>query len=300
MKEQQDRVSRIICERLNLRAYAVNSLRAVREITGIHGTTPNATIPLARTITAGALLAATLKPGSGQSVSLKFSGSGPLKEINVQADAGGNVRAYVARPEVDLEEHFDSINFSRAIGAGFLTVVKDLGLREPYTSHIPLLAGDVARDIAYYLTVSEQVPSALLLGLAWDSDGLLTASGGILIQTFPETPETSIALIEKNINSMHTPLGDMLLQGTDMHDIVSEIFNGEPLNILGTYPLHAACRCSREMLAGALLSLHEDDLNEMITEDSGAEITCTFCKKKHSFTGDDLRAIVEKKKSRLS
>ena len=300
MKEQQDRVSRIICERLNLRAYAVTSLRAVREITGIHGTTPNATIPLARTITAAALLAATLKPGSAQSVSVKFSGSGPLKEINVQADAGGNVRAYLARPEVDLEGNFDSIDFSHAIGAGFLTVVKDLGLREPYTSHIPLLAGDVARDIAYYLPVSEQVPSALILGLTWDSDGLLTASGGILIQTFPETAESSIALIEKNINSMHTPLGDMLLQGRDMHDIVSDIFDGAPLNIPDTHPLTAVCRCSRELLAGALLSLHENDLNEMITEDSGAEIICTFCKKKYCFTDDDLRAIVEKKKLRLS
>jgi molecular chaperone Hsp33 len=272
----------------------------VNEIAGIHETTPNATAPLARTITAGALLAATLKPDSAQSVSLKFSGSGPLREVHVQADARGNIRAYVGRTDVDAAENFDSIDFSRAIGAGFLTVVRDLGLRDPYTSHVPLLAGDVARDIAYYLTESEQIPSALILGLEWDSREAVAASGGILIQTFPGTDQSAIALVEKNITGIGEPLGSQLMKGRDIHDIVSDIFDGNPLTILGEHAIRAACRCSQEVLALTLMTLPREDIEDMIEEDDGARIACTFCRKTYHFSGNDLRGILERKKTSLS
>jgi len=300
MKERQDRVSRILCERLDLRAYTVTSLNAVREITGIHNTTPNATVPLGRTLTACALIAATLKPGSDQSVSLKFSGSGPLGEVHAQADARGSIRGYVSRPDIDLAESIGSIDFSRAIGAGFLTVVKDIGMREPYTSHIPLLAGDVARDIAYYLTASEQVPSALILGLELDDRGAVASSGGILIQTFPRTPLESITLIENNIASMKESLGRMLAAGRDIMDIVSDIFGGNPLTVADTCHLRAACRCSHDILSEILMTIPEKDITDMIDEDSGAEISCTFCRKTYHFSADELRAILERKKARLS
>lgn len=300
MKENTDQISRILCTSLELRAYTVTSLHAVREITGIHKTTPNATAALARTLTACALLSATLKPGSDQNLSLKFSGSGPLGEVHAQTDARGSIRGYVTRPEIDLEDNFESIDFSRAIGAGFLTVSRNTGIREPYTSKTPLKRGEVAEDIAYYLTASEQVPSAVILGLELDSNGAVVSSGGILIQTFPGTPERSIALVEKNIAAMSEPLGKMLFKGRDINDIVSGIFDGRNITIAGKCPLKPACRCSRDNLADVLMTLPEKDIAEMIDEDSGAEIVCTFCRKAYSFSETDLRGILEKKKIKLA
>ena len=293
-------ISRVLCHELNLRAYTVTSLNATRAITSIHSTTPNATVPLARTISAAALMSATLKPQSHQSVALKFSGSGPLREIHVQCDARGHIRGYAGQPLVDTIESFDSLDFSKAIGAGFLTVTKDLGMKEPYTSHIPLLAGDVAKDAAYYLTASEQIPSALILGLACDRDTRIISSGGILIQTFPDTDQSVIQKIEATINSMPAQLGDLMAQGHDILGILSEIFDKNALDITDSYPLRAGCRCSKNILHEVLKTLPQNDLSTMIHEDRGAEITCIFCNRVYHFDEDELRKLLNEKEKKIN
>ncbi len=284
-----DQLTRIISNELNLRAYTVTTRNTVNEIVSFHNPSPNALFPLARTINAAALLGATLKPGSNQSLGIKFSGSGPLQEVYVQADARGNIRGYVANPNADENDTAGDINFSRAIGAGFLTVTRDLGLREPYTSIMPLHYGDVARDIAYYLTTSEQVPSALILGMHIDPEGNINASGGILIQTFPGTGEESIRLAESNIYGLMRPLGEDLAEGRDINDVLSEIFGGHPGHISSTSTLQDSCRCSRDLISSVLSSLSEYDLTEMIEMDNGAEVICTFCRSAYNFTEEELR-----------
>ncbi|MBP7736711.1 MAG: Hsp33 family molecular chaperone HslO [Spirochaetes bacterium] len=295
-----DLLTRMICERLNLRAYTVTSMNVAREITSLHNTSPNATMALGRTVTAAALLSAMLKPDSDQSLLIKIEGSGPIREIHAQADARGNIRGYVANPQPDMNGSLEALSFSRTIGAGFLTVRRDIGMKEPYTSVIPLHTGEVAGDVAYYLTVSEQVPSAVIIALTLDREGAITSSGGILIQTFPGTPEESIARVEENIASMKRSLGERLREGEDIRDVLKGLFNNEVLTVLDSRPVRASCRCDRRMIRAMLGSLHREDLREMIDEDGGAEITCTFCMKKYHFDKNELTRILEKKGSHPS
>ncbi len=292
MSKDKDRISRIICEDLNLRAYTAETANLVKEITGLHNTTPNATTALGRSITATALLSATLKPDSDQNITLKFSGSGPINEIHVQADARGNVRGYVENPDVDLTEEIGKISFSRTIGAGFLTVTKDLGLKEPYSSVMPLHRGEVAGDIAYYLTTSEQIPSALLIALDLGMDGNIVTSGGILIQTYPETDDEVISRLENNIMKTGDPLTDALKGGKDILGYLSELMDNHPLEILNQYDLRHSCRCSSDLIRSALTNIHPEELQEMIRKDGGAEVICSFCRKKYLFSENDLREMI--------
>jgi len=287
-----DTISRLYCESLKLRAYTVISTDTAREITSLHNTTPNATVALGRTINAAALLAATLKPESSQSILLKFSGTGPIREIHVQGDACGSIRGYTANPMVDVTEDIGSISFSRSIGAGMMTVVKYTGPKEPYSSITPLMNGDVAADLAYYLTSSEQVPSAVIIGLNIDRNGIITSSGGILIQTFPDTEPQSIELVESNISGMKVNLGDSLNNGRNIYSIVEEIFGNNKTEILGTTPLHHKCRCSHDMLLGLIKTFDKNDIRDIIEKDNGAVITCTFCTKEYNFSREELEKLL--------
>ena len=200
----------------------------MKEITETHNTTPNATYALAWTANAAALFGATLKPESYQNVSLRFHGDGPLKEVNVQCDARGNIRGLVSPPDVDIVADIKEINFSKSIGAGFITVSKNLGIGDSYITNLPLVYGDVARDFAYYLTTSEQVPSAVILGLTHDDSGEITSSGGILIQTFPDTGDKIIdKIVEGKIEKYYSEnclLEQPFIKDTDraINDIIQD------------------------------------------------------------------------------
>lgn len=286
-----DMISRIYCADLKLRAYTVISLDTAREITSVHKTTPNATVALGRTITGAALLSATLKPETSQSILLKFSGEGPIKEVHVQADAFGNLRGYVANPGVDVTDPIGRISFSKAIGAGLLTVIRDIGMNEPYNSVTPILYGDVANDLAYYLVTSEQVPSAVIIGLNLGHDGEITSSGGILIQTFPDTESPVIDMIEENVKNMKKNLGDRLEHGENIYEIVQELFNNSKIEIMSATHLVHKCRCSHDTILRLMRTLDKTDIHEMIEKDGGASVTCTFCMKEYSFTPEELKGL---------
>ena len=287
-----DNISRIYCESLKLRAYTVTSLDITREITTLHNTTPNATVALGRTINAAALLSATLKPQTNQSILMKFSGSGPIGEVHVQVDAFGHLRGYTANPMVDITDELDKISFSKSIGAGLLTVSKDTGGNEPYSSVTPLLHGEVAADLAYYLVSSEQIPSAVIIGLNINREGEITSSGGILIQTFPDTEVSVIETIEANIKKMNRHLGDKLQHGENIYNIVEELFDHNKTEILSTTPLVHKCRCSHDTLFKLLQTFHKEEIKDMIEKDGGASVTCTFCTKEYNFTKDELSTLL--------
>ena len=288
-----DTVSRIYCESLKLRAYSVVTRETAAEITSVHKTTPNATLALGRTINAAALLAATLKPESGQSILIKFSGEGPVREVHVQCDAYGNIRGYIANPSPDITDDIGTLSFSKAIGAGCLTVIKDIGLGDPYNSVTPLLYGEVAADLAYHLTTSEQIPSAVILGLNLDSEGKISSSGGILIQTFPDTEPEVIEKVEQNINGMTATLGDLLEKGENIYNIVSGLFDNHRTEILSSGPLKHKCRCSHDMLLHLMKTVHHDELMDMIKTDRGATVTCTFCRREYTFTEEELKTLIQ-------
>ncbi len=291
-----DTLTRYLCESLALRAYTATTLETARVITSLHGTTPNATVAMGRTITATALLSATLKPLSDQSLVLRIEGSGPIKELHAQADARGNIRAYAGNPRPDDTGDLDTISFSKSIGAGLLTVRRETGRGEPYSGVVHLEAGDVAADVARYLTISEQVPSALIIGLTLGNDGGIASSGGVLIQTLPDTPETSVARVENAITTMERPLGEQLRDGEPIEAFLAALFGGEPLTILGSQPLKAACRCSRKLVFDILAHVNIDELKEMRVSDNGAEITCAFCAHRYRFSGEELEVLIDKKK----
>lgn len=277
-----DSITRILCENLLLRAYTVSSLDTVRELTTLHETTPNATIALGRTINAAALLSASLKPDSRQSISVKFFGDGPIGEVLCQGDAAGNIRGYVRNSQMDIEHDIGSLSFSKSIGAGFLTVVRDLGMKDPYNSTTPLLYGDVAKDISFFLTTSDQVPSALILALEMDSNGAIIASGGILVQTLPDTPDHVISELDKKIKNMDKSLGESLLEGETPITVLQKLLGTHSLEILKHTPLQARCRCNREILENTLRSIDKAELQDMIEKDNGAEVKCTFAERSMS------------------
>lgn len=288
---KKDVLSRILCDNLSLRAYTVISRNTVREITGLHTTTPNATYALGRTINGAALLSAALKPDSDQNITVKFTGDGPIREVHAQADARGNIRGYVLNPDVDFIQDLGGIHFSRAIGAGFLIITKDLGLRDPYNSVMSLEKGEVAADLAYYLTVSEQVPSALILGLNVGYTGEIISSGGILIQSLPETTAETLEMVQNNIQSMSRSLGDMLEEGQDIYNIVSRLMGNEPLSIMSSYELRHSCRCTPEIIESIIRSMGPGDVREMLDNDNKMEIVCTFCRKAYHYTARELEEM---------
>jgi molecular chaperone Hsp33 len=289
----EDHVARIICEHYNLRIYTALTVDLVRTITGQHKTSPAATLALGRAINATALLCAALKPDSAQSVTLRISGTGPIREIHVQADAKGNVRGYVSNPAVKPVVRNGAIDIPAIVGAGFLTVVKDLGLKEPYSSVIPLHTGEIARDCAYYLTESEQVPSAMIIGLALEIDGNVAGSGGILIQRFPDTPDTALDRVEANIAGMKTTLGESLRRNEDIVSVVSRLMDDQPLSLLGTTPLRAACRCDRQMIGEIIRGIDRGEIEEMLDKDHGIELRCTFCTKNYRFSEPEIYALLD-------
>jgi len=287
-----DIISRFHIRDLRLRAYTSITTDTVRSLIDIHATTPSATRAFGRAITATALLGATLKPDSAQTITLKFSGSGPIREVHVQSDARGNIRGYVSNPAIDGAGEIRLIEFSRLIGAGMLTITKDIGLREPYTSVMPLLHGDISRDLASYLATSEQTPSALIIGLAMNSDGTIASSGGILVQTFPDTTPDVVERVETSIAGAAQPLGEFLRGGGAISHYLSGLLGGAAAELLAETTLSAACRCNRALIGAILQSLGEDELRDMIEKDGGAELACLFCRQKYHFSADDLRAIV--------
>lgn len=289
---QNDCITRILCEDYNIHMYTATTHRLVRHCLRIHEAAPCTSIVFGRAINAATLLSATLKPDSNQSITYKISGTGKIREIHIQADARGNIRGYVANPSADYDIDGDEITPSRLLGAGFLSVTRDLGLKEPYSGIIPLRTGDIAMDTAYYLKESEQTPSAIILGMHFESDGKLSASGGILIQPFPDADESALIEIEHTISSLKKPLGASLKDGIDIVSYASEIVGNVPLEILATTPVSFNCRCGREMLLNILKSMHKDELRDMLEKDHGIEITCSFCMEKYYFGENDIAAFL--------
>lgn len=290
-----DAVWRLICPSLNLRVYTVYSQNIVGKIIKLHGAGPNAAAALGRTLNACALASAGLKPNSNQSVSVKFSGDGPLKEVLVQADARGSIRGLVSNPTPEAAGGLDTVSFSKAIGAGVLTVTRDLSLKEPYASVTPILYGEVAADMSYFFTQSDQVPSAMVLALELNRQGEVAASGGVLVQTFPDTSPAAADTAAELVQNMPVSLGAMLTAGKDINAAASEILGGRELEIVSSQEIRLACRCSKEMLSAVLSGVQKDELQKMIDEDHGTEITCSFCKKSYIFNEDELRDILAQK-----
>jgi molecular chaperone Hsp33 len=286
-----DYLVRIIAKSGSVRGLACVTTDLVNEITKRHGTLPTATAALGRSLTAGTLLGALLK--TGQRVALRYEGNGPLQKIIVEADSNGSVRGYVGNPQVHLLRQDGKLDVAQGLGrAGFLTVAKDLGLKEPYRGTVQLYSSEIAQDLALYLVESEQIPSAVGLAEFMELDGSVAAAGGFLIQAVPPVDPSVVDELMTRIENL-PPLSELLHKGKTPEQILELLFEGIPYVTLEKRALAFACSCSRERIEGVLLSMGRGELVSMREEQHGADVTCEFCGKKYTFTEDDLSHLIE-------
>lgn len=264
----------------------------VAEACRLHGTYPTASAALGRALTGGTLMGALLK--RNQRLALKFEGNGPLKKIIVEADNNGVVRGFVGDPKVDLPPKNNKIDVAGALGqAGFLTVIKDLGLREePYKGIVQLRTSEIAEDLAYYFAESEQIPSAVGLGVFIEARGDISAAGGFLIQSLPPSDDAVVEQIIGHIERM-PPLSELIRGGTTPEGLIDILFNGISYRILERRELTYRCTCSREKIEGVLITLGREEIEALIRERGETDVVCEFCHQQYHFDGSQLLHLLK-------
>lgn len=229
---------------------------------------------------------------TGQRVALKFEGDGPLRKILVEADSDGTVRGTVGEPNVDLPPRGGKLDVAGALGReGFLTVTKDLRLKEPYSGTVQLYTGEIAEDLAFYFTESEQIPSAVGLGVYVEIGGEVSAAGGFLVQSLPPSDNEVIDRLAEQIQAM-PPITELLRSGKTPEDLLDHIFSGIPFDVFEKRVLAFKCSCSKERVTNALVSLGREELGSMAEHEETVEVACQFCREVYAFGREELRRLV--------
>ena len=288
-----DRIVRAISADGMVQAAAICSRELTERARQIHKTLPVATAALGRTLAAASMMGNALK-GGGASLTLQFKGGGPLGTVLAVSDNEGNVRGYVTNPHVDLPLRPDGkLDVGAAVGhEGTLTVIKDLHMKEPYVGTIDLLGGEIAEDIAGYFVESEQIPTACALGVLVDRDQSVRAAGGYLIQLRPGAGEDTIARVEGGIMAAGA-VSSILEKNDDPEALLRTVMSDFDLKILETCPVTYKCYCSRQRVERALISLGRKELEEMLAEQGGCQLTCQFCDAVYDFTAEDIRELLK-------
>ncbi len=255
----------------------------------LHGTLPTASAALGRALSGAALLSGMLK--EGQRVMLQFSCEGPLRGIVAESDWRGRVRGYVRRPRVHLDPKDGKLDVGRAVGNGTLTVLKDLGLRESYRGTVPIRTGEIASDLAHYLSVSEQIPAAVSLGVYVETDHSVRASGGFLVHPLPGAGEELVGELEERLRSVR-PVTQMIRDGLSPRRFLEEAV-GRPVAVLEEREVAYFCPCTRDRVLSALATLGEADLREMYREGKPAEVTCEFCRRRYEVSPRELLFLAD-------
>lgn len=293
-----DKIAVALTDNAAMRIYAAVTTDLVAEAQKIHKTLPLATAALGRTLTAGAMMGAMQKD-ENVSLTIQFKGNGPLGTLVVVADSECKVRGYVQNPQADLPLRPDGkIDVGNGIGkSGYLSVIRDLGKgTQPYIGQVEITSGEIAEDLTYYYATSEQVPTAISLGVLVDRDYTPKAAGGYVIQMMPGwSPEDEqlITAIEKRLGEI-PPVSTMVDKGYTPEEIIKEILGDEiPYHILKEETPEYKCNCSRKRVETALISIGKKDLSSLL-EDNGTEVNCNFCDKIYKFTTQDIEELLKK------
>jgi len=288
-----DRLDRIIAEAGTIFAVACDTTELVGEARRRHDLGPTAAAALGRAITANILLAGLLK--DDQNIQLTFEGNGPLGKVVTQAGASGWCRGYVHSPHADVPLKNGLIDVAGGIGrAGFLRVVKDIGLKEKYTGLTRLYTSEIGEDIAYYLTESEQTPSTIHVGIHLQADGVVTAAGGYLVQTLPPSDEGILRTLENNSRE-HQSISRLLADGATPLDLLKMVFKDIPHKFTGSTNIFFRCSCSREKMEGVLETLGREDIDYLLEQDDGVAVTCDYCSENYLFTREFLLSLAARK-----
>lgn len=271
------------------RIYAVTTTDALNLIGDRLSYFPSALDALGRVMSMGAIMGGTLK--GEETATLRIDGDGQIGRIVVDANAHGAIRGYAENPHCHFEYNDFRLNAKATIGSkGMITIIKDLKLKEPFIGYTPIINGEIAEDFAYYYLVSEQIPTAISLGVLVDTEGRAVTSGGFMIQLLPNTPEEVAIEIENKIKSLPT-ISEMLSSGFTPEDIINNL--AKDAKILSTTPIEFKCNCSKEKFAKGILSLGSKEIKEIIDEDKEANTTCHFCGNDYHFDFDELTSLYE-------
>ncbi|MEK5040520.1 Hsp33 family molecular chaperone HslO [Sporosarcina sp. FSL K6-3457] len=279
-----------------IRAYAVRSTEAVAEVQRRHAMWPTATAALGRSMTAAVMMGAMVK--GEDKLTIKIDGGGPIGSMIIDANAHGEVRGYATNPQT----HFDlndqgKLDVRRAVGTdGLLTIVKDLGLRDFFTGQVPIVSGEIAEDFTEYFVVSEQVPSAVGLGVLVNPDNTAKAAGGFIIQVMPGATDETIGKLEERIANVE-PISKLIDRGLTPEEILGEVLGAENVEILDRMDVTFTCNCSRERFGNAIIGLGEQEIQAMIDEDGKAEAHCHFCLETYEYPKEELEGFIREIRS---
>ncbi len=266
----------------------------VNEGTSLHECTPVASAALGRMLTACSLMGVQLK-SEKEAITLKIDGGGDLRGVTVTGHSDGSVKGFIGNPNVDLPlKENGKLDVSGAVGInGLLYVIKDMGLKDPYVGQVPIYTGEIAEDLAYYFTVSEQTPSAVSLGVLVDKDLSIKAAGGFIIQMMPDADELLADIITYRLQEMK-PITTLIDEGMTIEQIIEEVFEDMEPKILDNIEPQYKCDCSKERIEKALISIGEEELKNIYDDGKDEEIVCHFCNRKYKVTHDEIGELLEK------
>lgn len=292
MSEYKDYIVRATAADHQLRAFAVTSKDIVEKARSIHNTSPVATAAIGRLLTAASMMGSMMK-GEKDVLTLRIECGGPIGGITVTADSNADVKGYVNNSNVILPPNAQGkLDVSGALGPGFLNVIKDIGLREPYNGQTHLVSGEIAEDLTYYFATSEQVPSSVGLGVLMDKDNHVRQAGGFIIQVMPNTDDEVIDKLEARLGEVHS-VTEMLDKGMTPEDILNYVLEGMDVEILETIPTQYKCNCSVERVSKAIASIGKKDLQEMIDDGEPIEVNCQFCGSHYKFDTEQLKEFIK-------
>ncbi len=275
----------------NVRVFCCNTTQLVQEACTHHDCWPTAAAALGRTLSVGCIMGSMLKD-KHEKIEIQIDGKGPLGQMVVDAYCNGKVRGFVTNPHVNFskEDHPEKLDVGKAVGTdGVLRVIKDMSMKQPFVSEVPLQTGEIGDDFAYYYAESEQTASAVSVGVSVNPDGSIKAAGALLIQMLPSAGETELEMVEDIVKHLK-PISQTIAEVEDPQKILSMIFND--YQQLESQPLRFKCECSKGKFAVILSRLPKEDLQKMIDEDHGCEVICKFCNTKYEYSEETLQGFV--------
>ena len=291
VQEYRDYIVRASAADGQMRIFAMTGRDLTEKARQIHGTSPAATATLGRLLMAGSMMGSMMK-GDNDVLTLQIQCGGPIKGITVTADSRANVKGYVNEPCVVLPPNPQGkLDVAGAVGPGFLNVIRDMGLGEPYNGQTELVSGEIAEDLTYYYAISEQVPSSVGLGVLLDKENFVSHAGGFIVQVMPFADDSVIDEVEKNVKNI-TSVTDLLSKGMKPEDLVRQLMGSLDVEFLETIPAMYHCNCSKERVSESIAGIGRRDIEDMVQSGETIEVNCQFCGSHYYFNTDELKAFL--------